>query len=113
MSEDHDEKDKKKIKERNRKIRRAREDELDGIRELLNTRRGRRWVWKVLDHAGTTKLSFNGDPNWAVFNDGRRDVGQLVWADVMDANPDAYVLMRKEAKEDEDGGSSGGSGQKD
>lgn len=74
----------------------SRDRELDDLRVVLSSVQGRRFVWKVLNKAGVFRSSFTGD-NATFFNEGRREIGLMIIADVMDADETAYGRMAKEA----------------
>lgn len=70
----------------------------DGLRWVMNDARGRRVVWAVLHKAGVYRLSFDLDPCLTAFNEGRRDIGNGLLADVMRLCPDQYPRMAAEAQ---------------
>ena len=72
---------------------------LNDVREVLNSRRGRRFMWELLDFCGVFKTSF-ADQHQIFYNEGQRNVGLKLLADVNEAAPEAYLLMLREAKEE-------------
>ncbi len=73
--------------------------EVADVRFLLGTQQGRRYVWRHLTNAGIFETSFTGNST-TFFNEGKRAVGLKMLAEVMEANPEAYVVMMSEAKAD-------------
>ena len=67
---------------------------------ILSDPRGRRVVWKYMSDCMVFKSSFTGN-NTTFFNEGRREVGLWLHADVIKARPEAYLLMSKEAEQGE------------
>ena len=74
--------------------------ELLDMRFILSTQQGRRFVWKNLTRAGIFQTSFTGNST-TFFNEGKRDIGLKMLADVMEASPDSYVAMIRESKQGE------------
>ncbi len=90
--------DPRQVEERGKKEVLAREQELNDIRALMHDEWGRRVMWRLLEMAGVYRTSFDASNNRICFNEGRRDVGLHLIADVDEACPEALVLMSKEAK---------------
>jgi len=86
------EKAKQKVESRN-------DRRLNDVREILNTKRGRRFMWETLEFCGIFKTSL-ADPHQIFYNEGQRNVGLKLLADVNEASPEAYLLMLRESKED-------------
>jgi len=89
--------DESQVKEGSQKAKRLRERELSDIRFILETEMGRRFVWRYLSLAGVFQTSFTGNST-TFFNEGRRDIGLKLLADVSEAKPEAYLQMAHEAK---------------
>jgi len=92
ITEEHEEKE-VKIKVKNAK----RQDILD-LQNILAQKWGRRVIWKYLEFCKIFTTSMTGN-NWTYYNEGQRNVGNKILADVMEANPDAFIQMSKESKE--------------
>lgn len=90
--------DPRQVKERVDRETLDREQELNDIRALMHDEWGRRMMWRLLEMAGVYRSSFDASNNRICFNEGRRDVGLHLLADVDEACPEAMVLMSKEAK---------------
>ncbi len=70
---------------------------LNDVRHVLSSVQGRRFVWRILDMAGVYRSSFTGNST-TFFNEGARNIGLRVLSDVMDAKPEAFLLMQQEDK---------------
>lgn len=88
------------VKKRDEKIDIVRDDELRDLRILLDQPAFRRFVWRYLKVCSVFKTTFTGDTQ-TFFNEGRRDIGCRLLADVTDARAEAYVEMMNEAKDTE------------
>jgi hypothetical protein len=72
----------------------AKQDEQD-IRALLSTREGARFFARLLELCGVYRLSYvPGDTHATAFNEGKRNVGNAVMADL--AGIDGYTSRLKE-----------------
>lgn len=90
--------DESQVKERSKKARTVRERELDDLREILATKGGRRFIWRQLE--ATELFSVSKVMNAAIYAlEGKREIGKALFQDVMEAQPEAYLLMMKESKE--------------
>lgn len=63
---------------------------------LMNDMRGRRLVWRQLASAGVFNSSFNPDAMQMAFNEGRRNSGLELLAQIHALCPDHYTTMMKE-----------------
>jgi hypothetical protein len=74
--------------------------ELDDIKWLMGSKRGRRIVWRMLAECRLFQQSFDGNANWSIFNEGKRSVGLKLMAQIhaVDGGADAYALMCNEAR---------------
>ena len=70
----------------------------DAFRSLMATAEGRRWVWWLLERCGVFRCSFTGD-NATFFNEGTRNVGLMVIADIHELCPAQFATMMTEAKD--------------
>ena len=77
----------------------AKDNEDSDIKWLVSTKRGRRIVWRMLDQAGVFRMSFNTNSMTMAFQEGNRNSGNRLLAQINEVNPDAFTLMLKEAKE--------------
>ena len=81
-----------------------REAEEGDIRWLMGSKRGRRLVWRLLDRAGVFRLSFNSNSMTMAFNEGMRNEGLRILAQVHALCPELYPTMVKEANEQRNAG---------
>jgi hypothetical protein len=78
---------------------RGRDRELNDLLSVMNTREGRRYVWRLLAHCKVFGSVWHGSA-LIHYNSGMQDVGHYILADINDLNPDLLVLMIKENKGD-------------
>ncbi len=79
--------------------------EEDDLKWLMGMKRGRAIVWRLLDQAGVFRLSFNTNAMQMAFNEGGRNYGNKLLAQVNALCPDLYVKMQQEATNDRNDGS--------
>jgi len=71
--------------------------EIGDFKWIVSNKRGRRFVWRLLEQAGVFRLSFTpGDHSLTAFNEGRRNFGLQVWAMIQEHAPESYALMLSE-----------------
>lgn len=75
----------------------GRDQELDDLRTVLGTPQGRRFYWRTLGECGIYRTSYTGSSNSTCFNEGKREIGLRLMADLMEAAPEKYILMQQEA----------------
>lgn len=89
--------------QREQKAKEAQREASDAIDELLwlmSDKRGRRFMWRQLSGLGVFSLSFvAGDFSLTAFNEGRRNEGLKLMAEIMEHCPERYNEMQKEAKQ--------------
>jgi hypothetical protein len=89
--------DAKQVKERRDK---AKKDALlreTGLKTLMGTSEGRMWMWWLLGMCGVYHLSFvpgNGDQT--AFNEGARNIGLRLLAEIHRLCPELYGRMQSE-----------------
>ena len=69
----------------------------EDVRWLMGEQRGRRFVWYLLAKAGLFRSSLASTAELTAFNEGRRDLGLAVLADLMRLCPEEYGRMQAEA----------------
>lgn len=77
----------------------AQQSEVEDVKWLMGSKRGRRILWRVLDRAGVYRLSFNTNSMTMAFAEGARNEGLRLLATIHGACPDLYPTMVKEANE--------------
>ena len=70
-------------------------NQIEDLRWVMSDKRGRRVVWRLLEIAGIYRLSYTGDDRTA-FNEGQRNVGLKLLAEVNQHCPAEYMEMLKE-----------------
>jgi len=73
--------------------------EIEDLKWVMSNKRGRRFAWRLLDRAGIYRTSFTGNST-TFFNEGMRNIGLMLVADIHEACPEAYALMIKENRND-------------
>jgi hypothetical protein len=63
---------------------------------LMTAKRGRRFMWRLLEVSGVTRISFNPNALQMAFNEGERNFGNKVLAWILAECPDRYLEMLKE-----------------
>lgn len=89
--------DPEQVKEAEQKEKRGRDLELDDMATILSMPQGRRFIWRYLEACGVFRTSFTGD-NATFYNEGQRNVGLRLLADVNEAAPESYALMLQESR---------------
>lgn len=64
--------------------------------QLMSGADGRLWTWRVLGACGVFHSSWDPHGGRMSFNEGRRDVGLQLLADITRICPDLYGQMQKE-----------------
>lgn len=73
--------------------------EIDDVKWLMSNKRGRRFMARPLERAGVWRLSFNTNALTMAFNEGTRNEGLRLLAQIAAHCPDRYTEMLKESKE--------------
>ncbi len=90
------------VRKAKQKERRKRESELNDLRSVMDTRQGRRFIWRYLSDAGVFRQSFVfGQADATSFNEGRRSLGLALLADIHELDPAVYLTMATEARNEE------------
>ena len=87
--------DEKQVKKRQTKAELARMREGEELEAILKTKPGRDLIWRHLSY-GRMWDAIVTDPLETFRQLGHRDVGMMILADVMEAYPEAYAIMRAE-----------------
>jgi hypothetical protein len=74
--------------------------ELDDIRWLMSSKRGRRLMWRLLGDARLYQQSFDGNANWSIFNEGKRSIALKLMAQIhsIEGGLGLYAQMANEAQ---------------
>jgi hypothetical protein len=73
--------------------------EVDDLKWLMSNKRGRRFVFRLLERAGVWRLSFNTNALTMAFNEGTRNEGLRLLDQIATHCPDRHTDMLKESKE--------------
>jgi len=71
--------------------------DIGDLRKLIELPEGRRFVWNQLARAGVFSPSFTLNSVQTGYNEGARSVGIALLADLMEAKPEAFYQMFREA----------------
>lgn len=103
MAEQVNAADRKQVTDAKRREKSLEEREIGDFRTIVATRAGRRFIWRYLGRCGVFESSFIPEQKEAAtfFREGERNIGLQLLAEINRAQPEAYALMLKEAKEEE------------
>lgn len=76
--------------------REARRREVEDLRWLMAHAQGRRFIWRLLDRAGIYRTSFNSSGSVMAMNEGRREMGLFVLAEITEAAPESFLKLLRE-----------------
>lgn len=68
----------------------------EDFKQLMTAPHGRRFISELLDHCRIFSASYGPDDRTTSFNEGRRNVGLKILADINDICPELYGLMTEE-----------------
>lgn len=77
-----------------------RRQEIEDFKWLMAHKQGRRLMSRLLASTGVFRTSMTGNSQ-TFFNEGQRNIGLMLLAEVNDHCLDAYVLMLKESRSNE------------
>lgn len=70
----------------------------EALREVMSTPSGRRFVFQMLDCSQIFQLAYAGEETHATaFNEGKKYLGVLLFAQLQEECPELYVRMMKES----------------
>lgn len=72
--------------------------EIGDLQWLMKDKRGRRFVYRMLERAGVWRLSFNTNALSMAFNEGARNEGLRLLAQITEHCMDRYSEMLQEQK---------------
>jgi len=75
-----------------------REDE--DFKWLMAHAQGRRYLWRLLEQAGVYRTSFHVSGSQMAFNEGQRNIGLRLIADIHRLAPEGYVKLLRENRND-------------
>lgn len=83
------------------KAQRRAQREVEDLKWILADPRGRRFIARLLDRAGVHRSSFNNSGSVMAFNEGRREMGLFITAEVLEHAPKAYHQLLNEYRNDD------------
>ncbi len=78
------------------KARENRRKELEDLRWLLGHPQGRRIALRLLEEAGVFRSSFNHSGSVMAFNEGQRNIGLFLTAELLEASTAGYMKVLAE-----------------
>lgn len=72
------------------------EQDREDVRVVMSTPGGRRFLARLLERSGINRSSFTGNAN-TYFNEGQRNLGLFLQAELVDTSPDLYLTMLSES----------------
>ena len=75
-----------------------RQNEESDIKWLMSSKRGRRFIWRLLELAGVFRSSFNTNAMAMSFSEGNRNYGFQLLNQIHTLCPELYPTMIKEQK---------------
>ena len=70
---------------------------------LMSSLAGRAWIYSLLSACHVFATSFNREALLMAFTEGERSIGLRIFVSIVNACPDQYLAMMREAQENEDG----------
>jgi hypothetical protein len=75
----------------------AKINESEDLKWLMSNKRGRRFMWLLLERCGVNRQSFNHSGSIMAFNEGARTVGLMEQKKLLTVCPELYMTMLTEA----------------
>jgi len=88
--------DPKQVRKASKTEAQQRAEEIGDLRQLLRLAEGRRVLWRLLSHCGVFESTYAIPDSQTFYKAGQQDVGHFIQAEIIRANPDAYVQMMTE-----------------
>ena len=85
-------------KERDKKIKMDRAQELYDLKQIMALPHGRRFIWRLLTHCRVFGSIWNNSAQ-IHYNAGMQDVGHFIQNEVIAADDMAFINMMKESRE--------------
>jgi hypothetical protein len=98
MSNDVDVSDRTQVRAARRSAAVEEREEGERLAAFLVHPVARRWMWRLLENCHTFGTSFSDNPFRTAFQEGERNVGIRVLADIMRYCPTQYSVMMQEAE---------------
>lgn len=91
--------DQEQVKEAGKKEKSGRQRDLDDVYNILQTRGGRRFFYRLIQSAGIFQGGMSPSSDSAFYKEGSRNSGLMVLADLNEADPSSYNKMISESLE--------------
>ena len=91
--------DRKSIRRKEKAARLADVQRREVIANVMSTSFGRQWIWDLLASCHIFATTFTTDPQQTAFQEGQRNVGLSLLADIMAYCPDQYIQAMRESNE--------------
>lgn len=93
--------DHKQVQDRTRRVKDRDRDNEVTIKTFMSHKSGRAWMWDHLSACGLYRLSARaGDAHMTYFNEGERNVGLRLLAQLRRACPEFHAIMTEENASD-------------
>ena len=90
-----------KQRQREERAKQFAQQEVEDVKWLMGSKRGRRIIWRLLDQAGVFRLTFNPNAMQMAFAEGNRNAGNRTLSLVMASCPELFATMLKEQASDD------------
>lgn len=70
--------------------------DIEDLKWTMQDPRGRRLIARLLDRTGTMRSSFHTSGSVMAFNEGRRDIGLFLTAELLEHTPTDYTRLLNE-----------------
>ncbi len=77
----------------------VRDQEIKDVKWLMSSEKGRRIVWRLLGLSGTFQLSFDQNAMKMAFNEGKRNLGNKLYDEILTLCPEMFPVMWREQQE--------------
>lgn len=84
------------VKEKEKRAKILAERRLNGLKQIMASADGRAWMWDFLSRCGLFAVLFSGHANRDAFDNGMRNAGMPVFADIQKNCMNEYLTMVKE-----------------
>lgn len=96
--ERYDAGDEVKVKKRKTKAQLERERQVEELREILSTKGGRYFVWRILTYCNLYKTLSWADAHQMAILSGMRDVGLYTVGEINEVDPSGKLLMQMQTE---------------
>jgi hypothetical protein len=88
--------DEQTVAKENRKFGQRLRERQDFLREILRRKDGREWLYGLLEVCHVYQVNLNTNPHLLYFSEGERNIGTIILAEIVAAEPASYVKMLEE-----------------